>query len=76
LNRSAAAVMLDEPELELAPPAPEPLPEQADAPEPAEGADVALADSPPPELHHAECEAGGNEQVEATVAAPAEATGR
>jgi hypothetical protein len=52
--------MLDEPELELAPPAPEPLPEQADAPEPAEGADVALADSPPPELHHAEREAGGD----------------
>jgi hypothetical protein len=43
--------MLDEPELELAPPAPEPSPEQADAPEPAEGADVALPDSPPPELH-------------------------
>jgi hypothetical protein len=68
--------MLDEPELELAPPAPEPLPEQADAPEPAEGTDVALADSPPPELHHAEREAGGDEQVEAAVATPAEAIGR
>jgi hypothetical protein len=68
--------MLDEPELELAPPAPKPLPEQADAPEPAEGVDVALADSPPPELHNAEREAGGDGQVEAAVAAPAEVTGR
>jgi hypothetical protein len=59
--------MLDEPELEVVPPAPEPSPEQADAPEPAEGADVALGDSPPPELHHAEREAAGDEQVEAAV---------
>jgi hypothetical protein len=68
--------MLDEPELELAPPAPEPLPERADALEPAEGADVALPDSPPPEPQHAELEAGGNEQAEAAVAAPAEVKGR
>jgi hypothetical protein len=69
-------VTLDELELELAPPAPEPSPEQADAPEPAEGVDVALPDSPPPELHHTELEAGGDEQVEAAVAAPAEVAGR
>jgi hypothetical protein len=68
--------MLDELELELAPPAPEPSPEQADAPELAQGADVALADSPPPELQHAELEAGGDEQVEAAIAAPTEVTGR
>jgi hypothetical protein len=69
-------VTLDEPELELAPPAPEPSPEQADAPEPAEVADVALPDSPPPELQHAELEATGDEQVEAAVTVPAEVAGR
>jgi hypothetical protein len=69
-------VTLDEPELELAPPAPEPSPEQANAPEPAEGADVALPDSPPPELQHAELEATGDEQVEAAVTVPAEVAGR
>ncbi|XP_025813059.1 mucin-7-like [Panicum hallii] len=69
---SAAAVTLDEPELELAPPAPEPLPEQVNAPEPAEGADVALPDSPPPELQRAELETTGDEQVETAVTVPAE----
>jgi hypothetical protein len=76
LNRSAAAVMLDEPELELAPPAPEPSPERAAAPEPAEGADVALPNSSPPELQHAELEASGDEQVEAAVTVPAEVVGK
>jgi hypothetical protein len=68
--------MLDEPELEFAPPAPEPSPEQVDAPEPAEEADVALPNSPPPKLQHAELEAGGDEQVEAAVTVPAEVAGR
>jgi hypothetical protein len=68
--------MLNEPDLELAPPAPEPLPEQVNTPEPAEGADVALPDSPPPELQHAELEAGGDEQVEAAVTVPTEVAGR
>jgi hypothetical protein len=68
--------MLDEPELELAPPAPEPSPEQADTPVPAEEADVALPNSSPPELQHADLEAGGDEQVEAAVTMPAEVAGR
>jgi hypothetical protein len=69
-------VTLDEPELELAPPAPEPSLEQANAPEPAEGADVALPNSPLPELQRAELEATGDEQVEAAVTVPAEVVGR
>jgi hypothetical protein len=69
-------VTLDEPELELAPPAPEPLPEQANAREPAEGADVALPDSPPPELQRAELETTGDEQVETAITVPAEFAGR
>jgi hypothetical protein len=69
-------VTLDEPELELAPPAPEPLHEQANAPEPAEGADVALPDSPPPELQRTELETTGDEQVETAVTVPAEVAGR
>jgi hypothetical protein len=69
-------VTLDELELELAPPAPEPLPEQANALEPAEGADVALPDSPPPELQRAELETTGDEQVETAVTVPAEVADR
>jgi hypothetical protein len=64
------------PELELAPPAPEPSPRQSDAPEPAEGADVALPDSPLPKLQLTELEAPGNEQVEAAVPLPVEVTGK
>jgi hypothetical protein len=64
------------PELELAPLAPEPSPGQANAPEPAERADVALPDSPLPELQHAELEAPGDEQVEAAVAVPVEVAGK
>jgi hypothetical protein len=64
------------PELELAPPAPEPLPGQANAPEPAERADVALPDSPLPELQHAELEAPSDERVEAAVAVPVEVAGK
>jgi hypothetical protein len=63
-------------ELELAPPAPEPSSEQANAPEPAERADVALPDSLRPEPQDAELEATGNEQVEAAVTVPAEVAGK
>jgi hypothetical protein len=63
------------PELELVPPAPEPSPGQANAPKPAERADVALPDSPLPELQHAELEAPGDEQVEA-FAVPDEVAGK
>ncbi|XP_025822325.1 lysine-rich arabinogalactan protein 19-like [Panicum hallii] len=45
----ATAVVLDEPGLELAPPAPELSPELTSAPEPAEAAAAALPSSPPPE---------------------------
>jgi hypothetical protein len=58
------------PELELAPPASEPSPGQANAPELAGRADVVVLDSPPPELQHAELETPGNEQVEAATAVP------
>jgi hypothetical protein len=64
------------PELELAPPAPEPSPEPAIAPELAERADVALPDSPLPELQHAELEATGDEQVKAAVTVPVEVAGK
>jgi hypothetical protein len=64
------------PELELAPPAPEPSPEQANAPEPAKRADVALPDSLLPELQHAELEATSDEQVEAAVTVPVEVAGK
>jgi hypothetical protein len=64
------------PELELAPPAPEPSPGQANTPELAERADVALPDSPLPELQHAELEATCDEQVEAAVALPVEIAGK
>jgi hypothetical protein len=64
------------PELELAPPAPEPSPGQANTPEPAERADVALPDSPLPELQHAELEATGGEQVEAAIIIPVKVAGK
>jgi hypothetical protein len=64
------------PELELAPPAPEPSPGQANAPEPAERADVAMPDSPLPELQHAELETPGDEQVKAAVAVAVEVAGK
>jgi hypothetical protein len=64
------------PELEVAPPAPEPSPRQTNAPEPAESADVALPDTPLPELQHTELEAPGDEQVEATGAVPVEVAGK
>jgi hypothetical protein len=64
------------PELELAPPAPEPSPGQPNALEPARGADVIMLDSPLPELQHTEPEAPGNEQVEATTAVPVDSAGK
>jgi hypothetical protein len=75
-NRPATAVVLDEPGLELAPPAPEPSPELTSAPEPAEVAAAALPSSPPPEPQHAEREAGGDEQVEVAVDVPAKSAGK
>jgi hypothetical protein len=64
------------PELELAPPAPRPSPGQSNVPEPAEGANVALPDSPMPELQHTELEAPGNEQVEAATVVPVDVAGK
>jgi hypothetical protein len=64
------------PELELAPPASEPSPGQANAPEPARRADVVILDSPPPELRHAELETPGNEQVEAATVVPVDVAGK
>jgi hypothetical protein len=64
------------PELELASPAPELSSGQPDAQEPAGRADVIMLDSPLPELLHTEPEAPGNEQVEATTAAPADGAGK
>jgi hypothetical protein len=64
------------PELELAPPASEPSPGQANAPEPAGRANVVVLDSPLPELQHVELEAPGNEQVEAATAVPDDIAGK
>jgi hypothetical protein len=64
-------VVLDEPGLELAPPAPEPSLELTSAPEPAEEAAATLPSSPPPEPQQAEHEAGGDEQVEVAIEGPA-----
>jgi hypothetical protein len=64
------------PELELAPPASEPSPGQANASEPAGRADVVVLDSPLPELQHAELEAPGDERVEAAVAVPVDVAGK
>jgi hypothetical protein len=64
------------PELELAPPVPEPSPGQPDAQEPAGGADVIMLESSLPELQHTEAEAPGQEQVEATTATPADDAGK
>jgi hypothetical protein len=70
------AVVLDEPGLELAPPAPEPSPELTSAPEPAEEAAATLPSSPPPEPQQAEREAGGDEQVEVAVEGPTKSAGK
>jgi hypothetical protein len=75
-NRLASAVVLDEPGLELAPPAPEPSPELTNALEPAEVAAATLPSLPPPEPQQAEREAGGNEQVEVTIDGPVESAGK
>jgi hypothetical protein len=58
-------------------PAPEPsAPEGTTPAEPAPEADVTLPDLLPPELQQVEAEAGGEEQVEASDAAPTDATGK
>jgi hypothetical protein len=58
-------------------PTPEPAaPEEAMPTEPAPETDVALLDLPPPELQQGEARAGGEEQVEASDAAPADGTGK
>jgi hypothetical protein len=69
-------VVLDEPGLELAPPAPEPSPKPTSAPEPAEVAAATLPSSPPREPQQAEREAGGDERVEIAVHWPAESAGK
>jgi hypothetical protein len=73
-------VASNEPETELALPAPEPSCEQAGAeeapPAPLVKAGAALLDSPPPEPQQAEPEAGGGEQVEAPDTVPAEIAGK
>jgi hypothetical protein len=58
-------------------PAPEPpAPEEPTPKEPAPEADTVLPDLPPPEPQQAEARAGGEEQVEATEAAPADGIGK
>lgn len=69
-------MVLDEPGLELAPPAPEPTPEPTNTLEPAEVAAATLPGSPPPEPQHAEFEAGGEGQVEVAVIVPTEIAGK
>jgi hypothetical protein len=75
-NRPTTAVVLDEPGLELAPPAPKPWTKLTCASEPAEVAAAALPSSPPPEPQHAERKAGGNKQVEVAVDVPAESASK
>jgi hypothetical protein len=53
-----------------------PAPEEPAPKEPAPEADTTLPDLPPPEPQHAEARAGGEEQVEAPDAAPADGTGK
>jgi hypothetical protein len=58
-------------------PAPElPAPEEPTPKEPAPEADTTLPGLPPPKPQQAEARAGGEEQVEATEAAPADGTGK
>jgi hypothetical protein len=69
--------MRHKPKLAIATPAPEPpAPEEPTPKEPAPKADTTLPDLPPPEPQQAEARAGGEEQVEATEAAPADGTSK
>jgi hypothetical protein len=52
-----------------------PAPEGPTPKGPAPETDMTLPDLPPPEPQQAEARAGGEEQVEALVAAPADGTG-
>jgi hypothetical protein len=53
-----------------------PDPEEPTPKEPAPEANTTLPDLPPPEPQQAEARASGEEQVEATEAAPADGTGK
>jgi hypothetical protein len=65
------------PKLTAATPAPEPPASEEPTPkEPAPEADTTLPDLPPPEPQQAEARAGGEEQVEATEAAPTNGTNK
>jgi hypothetical protein len=69
--------MRHKPKPAAATPAPEPpAPEEPAPKEPAPEADTTLPDLPPPEPQHAVAKAGGEEQVEATDAAPANGTSK
>jgi hypothetical protein len=65
------------PKLTAATPAPEPPASEEPTPkEPAPEADTTLPDLPPLKPQQAEARAGGEEQVEATDAAPADGTSK
>jgi hypothetical protein len=69
--------MRHKPKPAAATPAPEPpAPEEPAPKEPAPEVDTTLPDLPPPEPHQAEARAGGEEQVEAPDATPADGTGK
>jgi hypothetical protein len=69
--------MRHKPKPTVATPAPEPPALEEPTPkEPALEADTTLPDLPPPEPQQAEARAGGEEQVEATEAAPADGTSK
>jgi hypothetical protein len=58
-------------------PTPKPLASEEPTPkEPAPKADTTLPDLPPPEPQQVEARAGGEEQVEATEATPADGTSK
>jgi hypothetical protein len=69
--------MRHKPKLAATTPTPEPpAPEEPAPKEPVPEADTTLPDLPPPEPQQAEARAGGEEQVEAPNAAPADGTGK
>jgi hypothetical protein len=69
--------MRQKPKPTAATPAPEPpAPEEPAPKEPAPEADTTLPDLPLPEPQQAEARAGGEEQVEAPDATPADSTGK
>jgi hypothetical protein len=69
--------MRHKPKPAAAAPVPEtPAPEEPAPEEPAPEEDTTLPDLPPPEPQQAKARAGGEEQVEATEAAPADGTSK